>query len=107
MRSWRLCVGDFLICLQFGLLLVGGTFFFLRALPGFEEREKVRVTSAYREIAVAIKEGDVRGVREYNLPDRKSMGTVSRGQWGVADYKGRKLVWYHAPSAPKVRGVVV
>lgn len=107
MRSWRLFVGDFLICLRFGLLLVGGTFFFLRALPGFEEREKVRVTSAYREIAVAIKEGDVRGVREYNLPDRKSMGTVSRGQWGVADYKGRKLVWYHAPSAPKVRGVVV
>lgn len=107
MKGFRFLLGDALICLPLGLILLGGWFFFREAMPRFEEREAERVISRYREVAVAVKDGEVKGIREFSRSGRRSKGPLSKGTWGADDYKGRKLVWYRPPHAEKVSGVVV
>jgi len=103
----RFFQGDILICLPLVLLLVGGGILFAKSLPGFERREAERIESKYREIAQAIKDDEVEGVRTLVLDDRKSRGKLSRGQWGLARQPDALLVWYHPPSSPTVRAVAV
>ena len=107
MSRWRFFLGDILICLPLGLLLSGGWYFFSQALPRFEEREAERIDSRYREIAATIRDGEAKGVRDYNYEPKTRRGKLSRGQWGVTTRTGRTVVWYHAPAAEKVRGFAV
>ena len=106
MKGLRFLLGDALICLPLGVIVLGGWFFFREALPRFEEREAERVLAKYRETAVAVKDGEAKNVRKFSNDGRRSKGPLSKGTWGVDDYKGRKLVWYRLPHADKVSGVV-
>ena len=106
MKGLRFLLGDALICLPLGLIVLGGWFFFREALPRFEEREAERVLAKYRETAVAVKDGEAKNVRNFSNDGRRSKGPLSKGTWGVDDYKGRKLVWYRLPHADKISGVV-
>lgn len=107
MKGWRFFLGDLLICLPLFASVAGSAFLFVRTLPILEANESARVRLAYREIATTVKDGEAKGVREYNLNDRKSSGALSRGTWGVDDHRNGKLVWYRLPKASKIKGVVV
>lgn len=95
MKDRRLFWNSVLLCLPAMLLVAGGAWFLIEKTPEFEAQERSRVTSEYREMAVAAK-ADARG----DSFDFKASGLnrgslrIDKEPWGYADGE----IWYIAGS---------
>lgn len=107
MKNPRFWLGDAFICLPLVISVAGGCLFLKTLLPTFEKREADRVRSAYREIAMEIKDGEAEGARTCDPVTRKPCGRMSKGTWGHEASPSGHLVWYRPPKTPDPLGVVV
>lgn len=97
-------VGDVLILIPLGLTFVALAWLFFRALPQFEELDRLRIRDAYREIAMKVHSREI--VSEDRVYDgRKSCGALSRGTWGFEVQGTRAFVWYREPRSLRMQGV--
>lgn len=100
-------LGDALVCLPLILMTLVAWTLYVKALPKLEEMESERIAAKYKSIATEIKDGELKSSREYAIGNRKSMGRMSRGTWGMERHEEGMLVWYRPPKAEKIKGVVV
>lgn len=65
-----------------------------RLKPLYDEREKVRVTAAYREIAEGLRDDPSRGTIGSDEGVRGRSRSMKPGRWGYVEDEKGALVWY-------------
>lgn len=109
MKLPRFYFTEALIVLPFLVILASTIFLFVRELPRVDAREAERITRAYREVALDVRDGEIPDIHEVSPEGARTQGRLGKkGTWGYeALPKERVRVWYRPPHAPMRRAVEI